>query len=449
MIRPSRRARRSPLQGAIVGLVLATWPAAVVAQGFVSQGAATQGAATQDAGGPTPEQGLTSPSDQPSAARTTRQEPVLAREDAARAADRAIDFLVARQRRDGSWGANAPESTLEPGYALETYFAWKMASHGLVCLALATAPETPERREAFEAAVRWLCTYRLPVRDSDWDIDFVWTALYGFVSTSELLDDRRLAGEEWQELLRGRCQQFLDVLVKHQALSGGWAYYDDPPFDVVPTWATSFCTALVLPALAKARERGLELPEEVVPRALRYLVRCALPNGAYSYDLDPVTRLDGIEHINLIQGSLGRTQVANWARRRLGDKKVTDEVLREGLEQFFRHRAFLDHVRTRPIPHEGFHANAGYFYFFAHHYAAKVINELPEAEREGWHARLRPHLVKTQWESGGACDFLDAPYTVNAGTSFLILALTEGLQTAGKPTPGAASHDVAPPVRDR
>lgn len=374
------------------------------------------------------------------APREAQSVPRLAREDAARSIERALDFLVARQGADGSWGANAPESTLELGFALETYFAWKMASHGLVCLALASAPETPERREAFEAAVRWLCTHRMPVRDSDWDIDFVWTALYGFVATSELLSDSRLAGDEWQGLVRARCQAFLDVLVKHQALSGGWAYYDDPPFDVVPTWATSFCTALVLPSLALAAERGLALPDDVLPRAQRYLARCALPNGAYSYDLDPVTRLDGVEHINLIQGSLGRTQVANWARRRLGDPKVTDEVLREGLAAFFRHRGFLDHVRTRPIPHEGFHANAGYFYFFAHYYAAKVINELPAAEREEWHARLRPHLVKTQWESGGACDFLDSPYTVNAGTSFLVLALTEGLEPARR----AADLDAAP-----
>jgi len=359
----------------------------------------------------------------------------LAREDAARSIARAADFLVERQREDGSWGANAPESTLELGFAWETYFAWKMASHGLVCMALASAPETPERRAALEGAVRWLCTHRLPQRDSDWDIDFVWTALYGFVATLELLDDPRFASDEWQALIRGRCAGFLDVLVRYQALSGGWAYYDDPPFDVTPTWATSFCTALVLPSLDKARARGFELDPKVVQRAQRYLERCALPNGAYSYDLTPIPRVGSVEHINTVQGSLGRTQVANWARRTLGDKKVNDEVLREGLEQFFRYRGFLDHARTRPIPHEGMHANAGYFYFFAHYYAAKVINLLPEAEREDWHARLRPHLVKTQWESGGACDFLDATYTVNAGTSFLILALGEGVAPRTSDTP--------------
>ncbi len=81
----------------------------------------------------------------------------------------------------------------------------------------------------------------------------------------------------------------------------------------------------------------------------------------------------------------------------------------------------------RPIPHEGFHANAGYFYFFAHYYASKVIELLPLEEREAWHARLRPHLIKTQRENGSTSDFLDSEYSVNAGTAFLVLALRGGL----------------------
>jgi len=155
--------------------------------------------------------------------------------------------------------------------------------------------------------------------------------------------------------------------------------------------------------------------------------RCALPNGAYSYDLTPVARLSGVEHINLVQGSLGRIQVCNWGLARAGVRQITDEVVRDGLQAFMEHHAFLDHVRTRPIPHEGYHANAGYFYYFGHYYAARAIELLPEEEREYWHARLRPHLVKTQWASGGVSDFLDSGYLVTASTSYLILALQEGL----------------------
>lgn len=358
---------------------------------------------------------------------------VLAREDVGGAIDGGIAYLISKQHEDGSWGNDAPKM-LELGFALNTYRSWRLASHSISTMALAAVDETPERLAALEAAVTYLSTCELPLRDSNWDIDYVWTALYGTVGTVELLGDPRLAkGGSLAHLegpLRARAEQFLDVLLSHQASTGGWAYYDDPPFDKEPTWATSFCTALVLPSLQAAADRGLEVPPRVIERARRYVERCALPGGAYTYDLDPTPRISGVEHINLIEGSLGRTQVANWARRSLGDRRVTDDVVREGLEALFRHHGFLDHVRLRPIPHEGFHANAGYFYFFAHYYAARAINLLPEGEREIWHARLRPHLVKTQRGSGAASDFLGSSYTVNAGTSFLVLSLQEGLDQA-------------------
>ncbi|MEM9800259.1 MAG: hypothetical protein AAGA20_08035 [Planctomycetota bacterium] len=348
---------------------------------------------------------------------------VMSREDATLAIEGALDYLIERQNDDGSWGDDAP-TLMELGFALNSFRAWRMATQGIVCMALLAGPETPDRRETLDAAAHWLATAEIPARDSDWDIDYVWTALYGFVGCVHLLEDPRFADDED---VRRRANEFFAILESHQAASGGWAYYDDPPFNVQPTWATSFCTALVLPALDRADGVGLEVDESIVQRATRYLELCVVPGGAYSYDLSPVTRIRGVESINLIEGSLGRTQVGNWARRELGDRRVTDEVVREGLDAFFREHGYLDHVRLRPIPHEGFHANAGYFYFFAHYYAAKAISLLPEDERADYHARLRPHLIKTQRESGASSDFLDTEYLVNASTAFLVLALNEGL----------------------
>ena len=53
---------------------------------------------------------------------------------------------------------------------------------------------------------------------------------------------------------------------------------------------------------------------------------------------------------------------------------------------------------------------------------------MPEEEQEGWHAKLRPHFVKTQWASGATSDFLDAQYLINASTAYLILGLQAGLE---------------------
>lgn len=352
----------------------------------------------------------------------------LAREDVYASIDRAVGYLVENQEDDGSWGTSAPECLFEIGFALETYYGWQVSAHGLAALALASVPETPERRLALERAVDWLTTVRIPTRGADWDQDHVWSALYGFQAAVELMEDPRFAGTARGEALRVRAESFLEVLRSYQAASGGWAYYDDPPYDVVPTWATSFCTALILPSLVRAREAGLPVEDRMIERAIRYVRRCALPNGAYTYDLTPVPRISGVEHINKVEGSLGRIQVCNWALVECGVEQVTEEVVRRGVEAFFEHRGFLDHVRTRPIPHEGFHANAGYFYFFGHYYLALAIELLPEEEQEGWHAKLRPHFVKTQWASGATSDFLDAQYLINASTAYLILGLQAGLE---------------------
>lgn len=407
--------------------------AAVAATSTVEPAVAGPGGAAREwfqepAAAPSQEPGVT-------AVQEPREVPrALSREAAISSANRAIGYLVNEQHPDGSWGDNAPQ-LFEEGYALNSFKAWRMASQALACMALRAADETPERRAALDAAVNWLVTTSFPARDSDWDIDYVWTALYGTVATIELLEDPRFAG---QAKVLERARFLVGVLLSHQATSGGWAYYDDPPFMRQPTWATSFCTALVLPTLNRAAGVGVEVPPDVIRRAQRYLDMCVIPGGAYSYDLDPVTRMGGVEHINRIEGSLGRTQVGHWCRRLMGDKRVTDEVLREGLGAFFREHRYLDHARLRPIPHEGFHANAGYFYFFAHYYAAKVIALLPADEQEPLHALLRPQLVKTQRENGSTSDFLDTQYLINASTAFLALSLLEGVPDPNVSTPSSS-----------
>ena len=111
----------------------------------------------------------------------------------------------------------------------------------------------------------------------------------------------------------------------------------------------------------------------------------------------------------------------------VGEKKITPDRLRAGLESFFEHHRFLDVAYMDPRPHEAYYYNSGYFYMFGHYYAAKVIELLPEAEREGWHARLRPHLVKVMRQDGGSSDFLTSGYMMVAGTAFSALALGMGL----------------------
>lgn len=351
-------------------------------------------------------------------------------EQARPALARALAWMVQDQHEDGSWGLGVPTDLMELGFAAESYYDWNLAANMLVCLALMECEETPQRRTALERGLKAALDKRLPYRGDDWDNDAMWTALYGVVALSRAASDPRFQGEPWREAIARRGRDYVGMLVANQVIEGGWGYYDDPPFTHRPKWATSFSTACVLPAMIESERLGWLTDAKVHQRATRYVDRCALPNGAYEYDLNPIPRFTGGEHINQVPGSLGRIQICNWALARAGVKRVTPDRLREGLAAFFDEHRFLDAARLRPIPHEAYFANAGYFYFFGHYYAALAINLLPEAEREAWHARLRPHLVKAQREDGSCTDFIETRYELLASTAFLALALDAGLPEA-------------------
>lgn len=338
----------------------------------------------------------------------------------------ALGYLLSTQHPDGSW-ATATPTMMELGFAPETFYDWKYASCLLAVLALMECEPTPERERALERGLEWCCTTRMTIRGDDWDNDQMWTALYGTVALTRAARDPRFSGAAWQEKIAARGADFVHVLVHNQVPEGGWGYYDDPPFTQRPKWGTSFSTACALPAVRDARALGWIESDQVVDRARRYVERCRVPGGAFEYDLNPIPRLRGVEHINLIQGSLGRTQVCHWALASLGVEWVTSQRIRDGLEAFFREHRYLDVARMRPIPHEAYFANAGYFYFFGHYYAALAIELLPQAEREAFHARLRPHLVKALRPDGSVSDFLNADYDTVASTAFLAMALDLGM----------------------
>ena len=350
---------------------------------------------------------------------------------------RAAEWLLKEQRPDGSFGYGSIDSVQFIGFSPETYYAFKMAANGLSFMALASLEETPERRAALERTLGWLLETRVPKRGSDWDIDCSWAALWTMNAMVTAAKDPRFSqgdgAKKWMDRIRARADEAYTLLEKNQELMGGWGYYEGPMISHRPTWATSFSTACVIPALVDAQRMGWKVDPKVTERAVDYVRRCRLPGGAYTYDLSPVPWVGG-ESINDPKGSLGRIQVCNWARRRAGDERVTDEDIKKGLEVFFEEHRFLDAARMKPVPHEAYYYNAAYFYFFGHYHAALVINQLPEAEREAWHAKLRTELVKVQWPDGSSLDFPNLSCMQVAGTSFSILALQAGIVA---PTPAA------------
>jgi hypothetical protein len=340
--------------------------------------------------------------------------------------DRGVEFFVRTQNPDGSWGSTSCETTMEMVFAVETHYAWSVAAHGLATMTLLRAKPTPAVQQALDKAVQWLCDCRMTMRGSNWDNDAVWGWLYGAVAMTTIAQDDRYRTDRWRDRVASRGREFVGWLQKNQEPTGGFGYYDDPPWTRRPKWGTSFSTASVVPSLGLAQRLGWLGDGAVTERAAAYVRACRLPNGAYEYDLSPVPRLTGGEHINNVKGSLGRIQVGNWALRQVGDPAITDAVVRRGLEQFFEHHKFLAVARMRPIPHEAYYFNAGYFFYFGHYYAALAIELLPAMEREPFRVQLRQKLLETQRADGSYCDFLGSSYMVTASTAFATLGLMAG-----------------------
>lgn len=360
-------------------------------------------------------------------ARLAAREELRTDEGARAAMDRALAWLVASQGENGAFAVGVLDTLHESGFSVETYYAWQVAAHALACKALLEAPETPERRAGLERGLEWYVTSRMPLRGSDWDNDAVWGWLYGAVMAVDVARDARFASTPLAARVTERGKEHIAALLRNQTPEGGFGYYDDPPYTRRPKWATSFCTALVLPALRVAHERDWFRDEAAILRALKYVRLCALPNGAYAYDLRAVPRSFAGESIDATKGSLGRIQVCNWARWSLGDPAVEAADVRRGLELFFAQHEFLAVARMRPVPHEGYYANAGYFFLFGHYYASQTIELLPADERPSFRTKLRERLLATQREDGSFCDFGSSSYQTTAGTAFAAMALRAGL----------------------
>ncbi len=346
---------------------------------------------------------------------------------AALSIERAQQYLLDTQNPDGSWGTSTVESLFEIEYSNASFYSWKVAGAALAFMAMARVEDPPRVREAMTRTLEWLLAARPPQRGNDWDIDSNWAHLYCFQALVEAARDGRFAQGDLPERVRAGGLAYYDRLEKNQDPLGGWGYYEGAVISRRPTWSTSFATACVIPSLVEAKSIGWPIDARVTHWAVKYVKRCRLPSGAFEYSLSPIPRFDGGEHIDDVKGSLSRIQVCNWALCKAGEGEVSPDWVRQGVEAFFREHKFLFVARLKPIPHEAYYRNAGYFYYFGHYYAAEMINQLPVEEREGWHARLRTHLVRTQRTDGSFLDFPGSTYVPVACTAFAIMALEAGL----------------------
>ncbi|MBN2560528.1 MAG: hypothetical protein JXQ75_06325 [Phycisphaerae bacterium] len=345
------------------------------------------------------------------------------------AIDRGIEYLLKDQNANGSWGGPQDSLTTWSGDMWsnpESHRAWKVATTGLCCAALYEVGTSDASAAAAERAVRYLVANADVKRPSEWDTMNSWAYIYGVQGLATAYAHLRTTESPLRAEIALAVPKYLDSLARFQSVSGGWGYLEFAlPRTRRPQWATSFMTAAAVVALQAAKDQGFEVDQKVIDRAVRVINHCHLPNGGYTYHVRTVPNLHS-EYIDQVKGSLSRIQSCQAALLSAGQDIPLDD-LRSGLGHFFRHHKFLEIAMHKPVPHEAYYYNSGYFYMFGHYYAAFVIERLPPAERSRYWPKLQHEIMKIQQKDGSIWDYdmhrYDRPY----GVAFGVMALARSL----------------------
>lgn len=351
-----------------------------------------------------------------------------------RSLDQAIDdgvaYLLREQRPKGYWGTGVrPLGWDIYATAPGSHRAFQVATTGLCALALREIG-TPE---ALAAAVRgedWLAGDGMKLRRSTQDqIYNIWGHTYALQALA--LAIRQETDPARKERLVRAATDTVDLMERYATCWGGWNYYDFAAQTRRPSMeSTSFGTAAGLIALKEAADAGIAVPAPLVKQALRLAEKCRTLEGTYLYSYD--WRYYPMGSINRPPGSLGRTQCCNDALWECGSKVVDIPEISRAFEQLFKLQGFLECGRKRPYPHEAYYAVAGYFYYFGHYYASRLLAIVPPAEARDFGRRLSDLIRPKQEEDGSWWDFGMWDFHKPYGTAYALMILKR-CRDAGAP----------------
>ena len=324
-----------------------------------------------------------------------------------------VAFLVKSQQPDGSWGTGLETHGTEvysmvPG----SMDAYRIGTTALCVMALREAGE----KKAHDKGLEYLLTCQEARRDDGELLYNTWAHIYALQALSEeLLVHKNPRIEE-------AAKQSLKSLNRYATYVGGWNYYDFDSHTQSPSMGpTSFGTSAGLVALYEAKQAGLEMPPRLVEGSLRRLEEMRLPNGFFLYgsDYKYIPRIPA----NLERGAVERTQPSYYALWLWHSPQSTEERIRIGLDAFWSDHAFLEMGRKHPTPHISWYQTSGYYYYFDHYYASRLLEALPMAERAKYARQIASGVLPHQEPDGSWWDFAMWDYHKPYGTAFAVMTL--------------------------
>ena len=368
------------------------------------------------------------PSEKSTPAATTAAAPLpeLTREALDAAIRRGVDFLLADQNKNGSWGDATQTKDLNIFAPLPGgHQAFRAGASGLALSGLIDAADPrPEVAAAIDKAAAWTAAELPNLRRTSQDCTYnSWGHAYGLRAIARLYQRETDPAKKaaWARL----AQQQVDTANRSEDVNGGWGnldIYDGLTTQKPSGLPTSFTTATVLLAMAEARSTmGVTLDDKLVKHALASINYQRTPDFSYTYSFQHRyrPRLD----INRPAGSLGRSQACNACLRVFGNPLVTDQVLTEWADRFLAREGFLSNGRKRPVPHEAPFRIAGYFYYYGIYYFTESARLLPKATHAAYARRLAAIILSHQEKDGSWWDYPLYNYHRPYGTGYALMAL--------------------------
>ncbi|MEG0024817.1 MAG: prenyltransferase/squalene oxidase repeat-containing protein [Akkermansia sp.] len=347
-------------------------------------------------------------------------------EEFQRAFRKAVDFLLANQNEDGSWGTHTKTKGLNVICPPPTGpLSFRSASTALCLLGLYGSPlrDEPAVKESCRRGEDYLLE-ALPKlkRGETMTILNAWAHGYGLEALCKGAERLPKDSKRYAELEQCAALQIkrLDELTDAR---GGWGYYTFKVFSVRPIgMPTSFMTAAVLIAM-KDTERvfGIKPDQRQLRRTVKFLVSQRTPSGNYVYSSDHTYH--PTLPINRHMGSLARTPAGDLALLWYAPDVVTMRQLEDGLDRLWSRSGWLDLAAKKPIPHESFAQVAGYFVFYGYYYAGRCLAVLPKDKVKRHAAHLASQMMLFQEKDGSWWDYPLYNYHKFYGTGYALSAL--------------------------
>jgi len=337
------------------------------------------------------------------------------------AVGKGVDFLLRTQHANGSWG----ESTAGRGYEIladvpGSHHAFRVATSALCVMALRNSNIQEEAVEnAIRRGLKYLIQNSCVKRPNSMELYNIWAFGYSLRCFSEALH----AGTcpDMETSMRETVEKLVDTLKLYQDLDGGWGYYDFNVGSYRPSGGSaSFTTATEVISLYAAKKVGIEVSEQMLQKALINLHRCRKENGSYLYAWN--MRYWMSHPVNKIKGSVCRTSGCHLAQYLFNDR-VSYQDLVKGVEDLIEHNRFCDIARKRPVPHETWYANSGYFYLYGHYYASMVFQQLNSEDQKRLWPSIKELILRLQEPDGSWWDYPLYGYGKYYGTAYAVLTL--------------------------